>query len=341
MGTSKWWPAVGAAAMLMSASGIAQATENDQTHVDLAFIDNLGGYPLPSGFYLRGDVNYIYSDQLNDRNGNPVTVNAGILGKYPLKYYQSTTAEVLTALYVPPFKIPVINATVGTGFYLPYASSRAEAQDTIFGQTSGSGETRRGFGDMTVVPIFLQAAIPHTDLYVTLSPLEFTAPTGQYNPNDAIGNSIGTNYWSYRPAVVVTYLNRWGQEATINYNMSFNSQNDATKYKSGDELSFTYLLQQHFSPTFAIGAEGYFYDQFTNDTQNGVVVNTVRSPDPLVPFDPLNEGPGNRGQVFAIGPAVNYAPTQRFVFNFHYEHEVFAYDRREGEVFWLRGVVKF
>ncbi|WP_171034185.1 SphA family protein [Lichenicoccus roseus] len=341
MRTSKRWPIAGAAALLMSYPAVSNATENGQTHVDLAFIDQICGYPLPSGFYLRNDVNYIYSNQLNDRNGNPTSLNAGLLGKYPLKYYQSTTADVVTGLYVAPFKVPVIDATIGTGFYLPYAWSRAEAQDTIFGQTSGSGETRRGFADMTIVPVFLQWAIPHTDLYVTLSPVEFTAPTGQYNRNDPIGNSIGQNYWSYRPALLVTYLNRYGQEISINYNMSFNSQNDATHYKSGNELSFTYLLQQHLSRSLAIGAEGYFYDQFTNDTQNGVVVNTVRSPNPLVPFDPLNEGPGDRGQAFAIGPAINYAPTAHTQLNFHYEHEVFAYDRRQGEVFWLRGTLQF
>ena len=184
----------------------------------------------------------------------------------------------------------------------------------------------------------------HRKSLVVITPgreVVFTAPTGQYNRNDPIGNSIGQNYWSYRPALLVTYLNRYGQEISINYNMSFNSQNDATHYKSGNELSFTYLLQQHLSRSLAIGAEGYFYDQFTNDTQNGVVVNTVRSPNPLVPFDPLNEGPGDRGQAFAIGPAINYAPTAHTQLNFHYEHEVFAYDRRQGEVFWLRGTLQF
>ncbi len=70
-------------------------------------------------------------------------------------------------------------------------------------------------------------------------------------------------------------------------------------------------------------------------------MNTVRSPDPLVPFDPLNEGPGNRGQVFAVGAAVNYAPTERRLLNFNHGHQMFAYDRRQGEVFWLRGVVEF
>lgn len=331
----------GAAMLLVAWAGAARATENDQTHIDLAFIDQLAGVPLPPGFYAREDVEYTFSNQLNDQNGNKTSLNAGLLGDHALKFNQTVVANVLTFVYVPGITIPVINASVGMGAYFPYAWARAEGQYSLLGQTIGSGETRRGFGDATIVPLFLQWAIPRSNMFVTLSPLDFTAPTGQYNHNDPIGDNIGDNYWSYRPALLGTYLNNTGQEVSINYNMSFNTQNDATKYKSGDELSFTYLLQQHFSRKFSAGVEGYFYDQFTNDTQNGVVVNTLRSPNPFVPFDPLNEGPGNRGQAFAIGPEVQYQVRKWLSLNVHYEHEVFSYDRAQSEVLWFRGAFVF
>ena len=329
------------AALLVASATTAHATENDQTHVDLAFIDQLAGVPLPPGFYVRDDFEYSFSNRLNDQNGNQTSVNAGVFGTHPLKFNQTINADVVTLAYVPGITLPFINASIGTAAYLPYAWARGEGQYTILGSTTGSGETRRGLGDFTIVPLFFQWAIPRSDMFVTLSPFEFTAPTGQYNHNDPIGNNIGLNYWSYRPAVEYTYLNNGGQEASINYNMSFNSENGATNYKSGDELSFTYLLEQHFSRAFAAGAEGYFYDQFTDDTQNGVVVNTVHSASPLQPFDPLNEGPGNRGQAFAIGPVVQYQPKAWLSLNVHYEHEVFSYDRAQSEIFWFRGVFSF
>jgi hypothetical protein len=332
---------IGAVSILLGAGGVAQATENGQTHVDLAFIDQLAGVPLPPGFYTRLDTNYNYSDTLADRNGNPSSVNAGILGKYHLKFNSNITAEVVTAAYVAPFQVPFIHATIGTSIYAAYAVSRAEGQYITPLGTTGSGETRRGLDDFTVVPFFLSWAIPNTDTFVTVSPVEFTAPTGQYNRNDVLGNNIGFNYWSYRPAVTFTYLNNGGQELSLNANASFNSQNNATHYKSGDEFSVTYLLQQHFSRKFAAGIEGFYYRQVTADRQNGVEVNTVRSSNIFQPFDPLNQGPGNFGETFAFGPALTYQVKPWGSVNVHYEHEVYALDRARAEIFWLRGTFAF
>jgi len=334
-----------AATMLMVAlgtSGAAYATEYGQTHVDLAYIDTLSGYNLPPGLYLRDDINVNTSSRLNDQNGNRVrSVNLGVLGSAPFKYRTTSVADVFSAIYIPGVTVPFLNATLGMGVYGFYAGSRAEGQETVFGRTSGSGETRRGLGDITFVPAYFQWTIPRAHMYAILSPLEFTAPTGQYNRTDPIGNNLGLNYWSYRPALELTYLNATGQEVSANINLSFNSKNTATSYQSGDEFSFTYVVQQHLSPKFALGAEGYFYDQFTNDKVNGAVVNTVRSPSPFVPFDPLNQGPGNRGQVFGIGPTISYSPTSHISTNFHWVHEVFSYDRRQGEAFWVRAAYKF
>ena len=88
---------------------------------------------------------------------------------------ESNVADVVSAIYVPGITIPYLGASIGTGAYGFYVWSRAEAQHTIFGFTSGSGETRRGLGDITFVPVFLQWAFPRANTYVILSPLEFTA----------------------------------------------------------------------------------------------------------------------------------------------------------------------
>ena len=328
-----------AAAGCVVTMGAAHATEGGQTHIDLAYIDVLSGITLPEGLYFRDDVNYNFSDRLNDQSGNRVKINAGLLGTSPLKFYSSNVADVFSLIYSS--NINVLGARMGAGIYGFYAGSRAEGQSTFFGHTTGSGEDRRGFGDTTVVPVFLQWAIPSQNLYVILSPVEFTAPTGQYNRNDPIGNNIGLNYWSYRPALELTYLNKTGQEVSLNTNFSLNSENTATSYRSGDEFSVTYVVQQHFSPALAAGIEGYFYDQVTDDTQNGVVVNTVRSTNPFVPFDPQNQGPGNRGEVFGIGPTATYNPLPQIATNFHWVHEVFSYNRKQGEAFWLRAAYHF
>jgi hypothetical protein len=326
-------------AALVFALGVpaAEATENGQTHVDLGYLGILGGITPPLGeVYLRADTNVVWSGTLNDRNGNPVKVNLGPYGQAPVKYQGNSVAEVLSFAYVPDYVIPILNARIGISAYTYYAGARAEGQERIFGEVSGSGESRSGLGDTTVIPFFLHWDLPNSDLHVNVSPAEFTASTGDYDKSDPLGASIGLNYFSYRPAVVVTYLNRRGLELDLNTNVSINQTNGATHYRSGDEFSITYAALQHFSPALAAGVEGYYYKQFTGDQLNGVEVNTVRPTSAFAVFDPLNQGPGNKGQVFAIGPAVTYNFTPTIATDIRFQHEFFSDNRRQGEVLWAK-----
>lgn len=324
-----------------SAVTSAWATEAGQSHADLAFISVLAGVPLPPGFYARTDGNFNYSTTLNDQNGKDVRAHAGVLGSFPIKFYNSSYAQVFTLAYVPEAHVPFIDASLTTAIYGFYAASRAEAKTNIFGRVSGQGETVYGFGDFTLVPAALGWSFPKQDFHVVFAPFDFTVPSGQYNKTDPIGNNLGLNYWSYRPALDLTYLNSTGQELSVNAGVSINAQNNATKYQSGNEFYVSYALQQHLSESFAFGLEGYYYKQLTDDASNGRTVNTTRPLSPFASEDPLNQGPGNRGESFAIGPTINYNLTKNVFLNFHFVHDVFAYDRSQKEQFWARAVFKF
>jgi hypothetical protein len=317
-----------------------RATENGQSHADLAYYDVLAGLPLPPGFYLRDDVSFNFSTRFNDQNGNKVSVSAGALGSHPVKFLSNNLANVGAAAFVPDATIPILGATFGSALYGFYAVSRAEAQFTTPGQTVGSGETRRGLGDLTIVPLFLQWAFPKANFYIKFSPLEFTAPTGEYNPKDQIGNNTGLNYWSYRPALLLTWLNS-ANELSLNIGTSFNSTNNATDYKSGNEIYFTYVAQRYLRKNFSLGIEGYYYCQIGDDIQNGTIVNTTPPSNPFQSQDPLNGGPGNRGQAFALGPTVSYNPTDDLLLNAHWVHELFSYNRKQGDSIWIRATVGF
>lgn len=326
-----------ALAVVATMAGSADATEFGNSHADLGYIDTLAGLPLAPGYYLRDDVNIITSGRLNDKNGDPAGLNLGPLGKVGLKFRSTSEADIISGAYVPDYKLPFLNASIGTAFYQFVANSRAEVASRI-GLPQSSATSKAGFGDITVVPIFLGFDIPNTDIHFVFSPLEFTAPIGRYDRNDPIGNNLGLNYWSYRPALEMTYLNKTGQELSINMSTSINTQNQATHYKSGDEFYFTYAAQQYLSPQFALGIGGYYYKQVSSDTQNGVVVNTDKS---VFPFDPLNGGPGNKGETFAIGPIVSYNYSHDLVFQAHWDHELYAYNRQQRDQIFARGVVRF
>lgn len=336
MNKNKIGAALLSSALVCAATGV-HATENGQSHADLGYIDTLAGLPLAPGFYLRDDVNFQVSGRLNNGNGDPVNLNLGPRGTVGLKFRNTVEADILSAAYVPNWKVPYINATVGAAIYEFYANSNAGLTSRI-GVPQQRGSSTAGFGDMTVVPIFLGFDVPNTNFHFVFSPLEFTAPIGRYSPSQPIGNNPGLNYWSYRPALEMTYLNKTGQEFDINMSTSINSQNPATHYKSGEEFYFTYAAQQYLSPQFALGIGGYYYKQVGNDTRNGQTVNTNKS---AATFDALETGPGNKGETFAIGPIVSYNYSHDLVFQAHWDHEVFSYNRAQRDQVYARAAFKF
>ena len=136
----------------------------------------------------------------------------------------------------------------------------------------------------------------------------------------------------------MTYLNKTGQEFSLNVRTSINTQSQSTHCQSGDEFYFTYAFQQYLSPALAFGLGGYYYKQVTNDTQNDHVVDTNTT---AATFDALNAGPGNRGETFAIGPIVSYNIGQVIALQAHWDHEVFSYNRAQREVIYARAAFKF
>ena len=310
----------------------AGATEFGSTHADLGFNDTLLGIAPPPGLYFRDDINIQTNNRLNDQNNRPVNLNAGPGARFGVKFRNTIEADVFELAYVPNIKVPYINGTIGSAVYGAFANSRAEVATGI-GVPEAGANSKAGFNDPTFVPIFIAFEVPAANLHFILSPLEFNAPLGRYSKSDPIGNNVGLNYYSYRPSLEITYLNKTGQEVNVGLGASINSQNQATAYKSGDEFYINYSFQQYLSPKFAFGLGGYYYKQTGNDTIHGQTVDTA--------FDPLNAGPGNKGETFAIGPVVSYNPSNRLLFEAHWDHELFAYNRPLHDQFWVRGVFKF
>ena len=323
--------------MLVCVALAANATEAGQSHADFGYIDTLAGLAPTPGLYLRDDVAVVTTGRANNGNGDPVRVNLGGQGFLGLKVRSTATADIASFAYVPDYKIPYINATFGVAAYELLADAHS-------GVTSGLGlpqarsQTVGGFGDVTVVPVFLGFDFSNLNIHFIFAPFDFTAPTGRYSASSQPSNNIGLNYWSYRPALLFTYLNKTGQELDLNVSASFNSQNQATHYKSGDEFYLGYAAQQYLSPKLAFGIGGYWYKQTSNDTQFGQTVDTNTSP---ATFDLTGAGPGNKGETFAIGPIVSYNPSHSFVLQAHWDHELYSYNRVQRDLIYVRGTVRF
>jgi hypothetical protein len=115
----------------------------------------------------------------------------------------------------------------------------------------------------------------------------------------------------------------------------FNTKNPAANYRSGQEFHVDYALAQHLSATFAVGLGGYYYHQTTGDTLNGTEVNTTAASTLAT-----GGGKGNFGETFALGPLVDVS-LGKAVLKFSWDHEFFAYNRPQADLFYGRIAVGF
>lgn len=156
-------------------------------------------------------------------------------------------------------------------------------------------ESTDGLGDIQVVPL----GIGWNKDYFHFSLAEnIIAPTGQYDVDQLV--NVGRNYWSFETLFGVTWLHQErGHEISFVASYTFNTENEDTDYKTGDEFHLEYTLAQHFSEKLAVGAVGYIYHQITDDSGDGYDgLNTMLGKD----LD------GYKSSSAGIGPAVMWTP---------------------------------
>ena len=78
-----------------------------------------------------------------------------------------------------------------------------------------------------------------------------------------------------------------GWEFSGTAGITFNGENTATDYKSGDEFHFEFAGMKSVSRSVSLGLNGYFYRLVTGDTGSGAVLGS------------------NMGEVWGIGPALD------------------------------------
>lgn len=235
----------------------------------------------PKGFYLRNDTMYLRGDigsvTLGDRIYSSASQRVWV---DMIKGIYLSNAKVLGGRFATVVTIPIVlNAKVSGTLVSP-----------LQGAASGS---RSGVGDVTLTGFLnWNSGMSHFSTGVNLY-----VPVGGYDSNDIINR--GRNYWSTVPTATYTWLHpKRGHEISATTGFFFNSTNNATNYKTGNEWYLDFMVSQHFSPKFAVGLEGYTLQQFTDDS--GALLNKANVVLPELGLQPLG---GFRGHGFAVGPA--------------------------------------
>jgi hypothetical protein len=291
-----------AACLLWMASTEARATEYAFSTYALGQSAFAAGVTPPPGTYVTSATGFYSADI-----GSPVEFGRVVINpNAKVEFFTSG----LNVLYVPDRK--VFGGNLGLSVTLPVGHNDVEATLGVGPFTASREVDGWGFGDVVSRAQlgWQQGALSYT-LYV-----QAVAPTGKYETG--FFPIIGLN----RPGIDTGGAFTWTDKPTkLQFNgtagFTFNFENTATDYTSGNEFHFEWAIGRELCPGLVVGVVGYDYRQLTADSGPGAVPGAFE------------------GRVDAIGPGLTYTTvihTTPIVFNLRYYHE---FKRLGGRRDWL------
>lgn len=256
----------------------------------------MAGAVPPPGTYFLDYFTYYSADKFRIKDAGDLPVFDLNVTANTFRLLHVTKQQVLGGFWGMHVFVPVVNIDV---------------------DVPGASGSKFGVGDIIVDPFILSW---HSKNWHFVTAVDIYIPTGVYD-KDRVAN-IGRNYWTFEPIAGFTYVSDGGFEVSGKFMYDFNTKNSDTKYTSGQEFHFDYLIGYQLKP-WSIGLNGYYYKQTTGDEFNGTEV-----PD------------GFKGQVLALGPALKY-DHKNMSFMAKYQKEMSVENKPEGDKFWLKFVYTF
>jgi hypothetical protein len=168
-------------------------------------------------------------------------------------------------------------------------------------------------GNIGISPLGVAYARGHWHFYYEGD--MFFPATGR-SANDVM--NIGQNNYAVDPVGAVTYL-AGREEISSKLQYLFNLKDSATNYTGGNEFTWEFDGMHAITRKVAVGVNGYWYQQTTNDIQNGVVYNG-----------------GNRGRALSIGPEVRLNVIRHGAIAFKYLHDTLVENRPPTNAVWFQ-----
>ena len=147
--------------------------------------------------------------------------------------------------------------------------------------------------------------------------VEVYAPGFSYQ-KDALVN-VGQHNYATAPAGAFTYMPHHGKtEVSSKFQYIVNYTNDATHYRSGGEFIWEFDGMQNVTKRLALGFNGYYHHQLTDDMQNG-----------LTYLD------GNRLRNLSFGPEIRYH-FDHYAMILKYEKDFLTENAPVGNALWFQ-----
>jgi len=141
-------------------------------------------------------------------------------------------------------------------------------------------------------------------------------PGPSYNKNDLV--NIGQHNFAGAPVSAITYMPNHETEISSKLQYIVNATNGATEYRSGNEFIWEFDGMHNVAKTLAVGVNGYYYQQTTDDLLNGVTA-----------------GNGNRGRNISVGPEVRWHVGHMALIA-KYQRDTLVQNKPIGNSFWLQ-----
>jgi hypothetical protein len=287
--------AILAGAILCFSTMAALATEGGGGAYPNGAEDFLSGAAPPPGTYLINYLTHYRADRFTDDSGDK------LMPDFKLR----ATADVVRIIHMTDKQL--LGATWGMHMFVPIVYLDVES--------SMGDDSAGGLGDIIVDPLILAW---HSKNFHVTTGLDIYLPTGRHNAN-RLANP-GRNYWTFEPVVGVTWLGDTGLQASVKAMYDFNTKNDDTGYRSGQEFHADWALGQKLG-AYTVGAAGYWYQQTTDDRND-------------------NGGTLDRGRSIALGPVLRY-DYRNMAFTLKYLIETDTRNRPEGDNLWFKFLYAF
>jgi hypothetical protein len=207
--------------------------------------------------------------------------------------------------FVHNWGLHILGGTLASGAALPYLY---ESLNLPFGKGS-----KTGFSNPDIEPAVI---IYERGAWHWWYGADVFTPGFQYSKNDLV--NIGQHNFAYAPSAAFTYFPEHKTEISSKVQYIVNGKDSATDYRSGNELVWEYDAMQSIGKRVAVGGNGFFYKQTTDDAQNGLTLQD------------------SRGRDFAFGPEVRCRVGAKLELIGKYQRDMLVQNRPVGNSFWIQ-----
>lgn len=265
----------------------AQASSYEPVGINLggtSFMDGFGRFD--PGFTMIELLQYKAIDKISDHAGDqkPIFNDPRV----------DSTVLISHLAYTTPYKL--FDGHIGVEALVPlvYNKAREDAGSMVeFKDDPGVN-----FGDITW-GAFLQMDPVMQDgrpVFVQRFALNVLSPTGSYDNAKAVNASSG--FTSIDPYWAMTYLPTPKVELSTRINYLYNFTNNdpnavppgVDDFKAGDALWANFTASYEFWPSVRLGLNGYYFQQLSEDKENGHRATDSRTTD-------FSMGPGGAWQI--------------------------------------------